>query len=430
MSEGLDINSKIKSRLISFLILDFVIVSLILLSARILLINSENYSSYKNFAIFIVICGLLSLAVYPLYSIRKFNRGRDIFLRKKRHLLYGFKKRITELKMEREILSHLLYSINEAIVEISNRGEILFANKSFKKIFDVKDYKNRFYWEFIRDNTLCSMIKKSITKKENRQREVKISNKSFICSSYYLSNLKSAILICYDITPFKKLEQFKTDLVANVSHELNTPLTAILGFVDYLIDDESDESKREYLTIIKNNTTRLINIVKDLLNLSKLELNREKIELEKIDIHTLIKSIKTIFMEPLRNRELTLDIESSINKTVVMGNHGMLEELFINLIDNAIKYSEKGGIKILINNSNDNEIEILVKDSGIGIEKSKLNRVFERFYVVDKARSKKSGGTGLGLSIAKHIVLLHRGSISVESEVNVGTTFRILLPIN
>jgi len=420
------INSRVKKRILYFTIIDILIIITIFLSSKIIFNDLTSEVSHNRFFIFVISLGILSIPIYIFYAINSYNSRKERFLKKKYLLVNSFRGEIYELEREKKILSRLFYSINEAIVEISStNGEIIFANKSFKKIFEFKNYKNRFYWEIIRDNGICNIIKKSIIRKINKQREVNIKNESFICSSYYLSNLKSVILIFYNITPLKELEQFKTDLVANVSHELNTPLTSILGFVEYLISSEKDDYKKNYLIIIRNNTTRLINIVKNLLNLSKLELSKEKLDFDNVDILDLIKNIEKIFINSLKDKNLTLDIICKTDKTIIRGDHSKLEELFINLIDNGIKYSESGGIKILINKTK-NGLEIIVKDSGIGIEKDKLKRIFERFYVIDKARSKKNGGTGLGLSIAKHIVSLHNGTISVKSKIGVGTSFKVI----
>jgi len=426
MLGALVINSRVRKKILSFIVIDIIIITTILLSSNIIFNNSDNEVSYKKFFIFVISLEILSIIIYIFYTIYSYNIRKKRFLKRKYLLVNHFMTKIYKLKKEKKTLSNLLYSINEAIVEISStNGEIVFANKSFKKIFEFKNYKNRFYWEAIRDNRICNIIKKSIIKKISRQREVNISNGFFICSSYYLSNLKSVILILYNITPLRELEHFKTDLIANVSHELNTPLTSILGFVEYLVSSENDEYRHYYLTVIKNNAIRLINIVKDLLNLSKLELSKEKIDFNDVDILSLIKNVEKVFVHSLHSKNLTFDIICNTDKAVIKGDYDKLTELFINLIDNAIKYSESGGIKILINNSR-NGLEIIVKDSGIGIEKDNLKRIFEKFYVVDKARSKKNGGTGLGLSIVKHIVLLHKGSISVKSKVGIGTCFKVV----
>ena len=189
----------------------------------------------------------------------------------------------------------------------------------------------------------------------------------------------------------------------------------------------ADEQRREYLVIIKRHTDRLINIVKDLLTLSELEEKGSEPTREAVDVKTLFDNLAVIFEPRLKEKSLSMriDIPSSIQITA---DQFRLEQLFTNLIDNAIKYTEKGGITISAEQT-ESACMIRVQDTGIGIPAEHLGRIFERFYVVDKSRSRSVGGTGLGLAIAKHIVGQHNGTISVESSLTSGTTFTIRLPI-
>jgi two-component system phosphate regulon sensor histidine kinase PhoR len=209
---------------------------------------------------------------------------------------------------------------------------------------------------------------------------------------------------------------------------LRTPLTAIKGFVETMKEEETDETKQYYIDILAKHTDRLINIVKDLLVLSNLESSRSKLDIETIEIETLISDVEKVIEQKIRSKELTFEkiIDPRIN--TLQGDRFKLEQLLINLIDNAAKYTDEGKVSV-ITEKKGNNLRIIIRDTGIGIPQKHLSRIFERFYVVDKSRSRKMGGTGLGLSIVKHIVMQHQGKLKVHSQKNEGTEFVIDLPV-
>jgi two-component system, OmpR family, phosphate regulon sensor histidine kinase PhoR len=227
----------------------------------------------------------------------------------------------------------------------------------------------------------------------------------------------------------KRMDRVRSDFVANVSHELKTPLTAIRGFVETLedgaINDKANATK--FLAIIKKHTQRLGNIINDLLRLSELE-SGGKIEMAELDLKGLIDEVIMGFGHALTAKHQTLSVEATTGGDfITLGDRAKLEQVFVNLIDNAIKYTKEGGqIKIRLAADGDC-LTVVVEDNGIGIPKDDVERVFERFYRVDKAHSRKVGGTGLGLSIAKHIVLAHNGQIRIESEPGRGTKVIVTL---
>lgn len=228
----------------------------------------------------------------------------------------------------------------------------------------------------------------------------------------------------------KRMDRVRTDFVVNVSHELKTPLTLIKGYVETLEDKAVDDDKKahKFITIIKDHTDRLSKIVDDLLSLSELELSEDSIEKVEFDLKSLVDDIALGFGHELTARKQTLSIESQGNNFIIAADRDKIEQLFVNLIDNAIKYTGKGGqIEICLVQQNGGFV-VTVEDNGVGIPKEHLDRVFERFYRVDKARSRQLGGTGLGLGIAKHIVLAHKGEIRIESDVNKGTKVFVTLP--
>ncbi len=337
------------------------------------------------------------------------------------------KKLFAELTAEKEELNSIIYSIKEGLVVIDKQGKIIIANDQFTKIANSRDILGQVYWEILRNNELDSLIKEVIKKRTNLNNVIKIRNRDYLCSFSPLS-VNSVIIIFYDITEKKEIEKIKKDFVSNVSHELKTPLTAIKGFVENLLLLEKNKDKKHYLEIVSKNTERLINIVNDLMVLSELEKNRDFINKEKVDIVKVIKSVLTIFEKRIKEKNLYIKIDLNGNIPLIEGDSYKIEEMFINLIDNGIKYTEKGGITISIKKEGE-FLKIFVQDTGIGIPNKDIPRIFERFYVVDKSRSRKLGGTGLGLSIVKHIVMNHNGKIEVESEVNKGTTFIISIPV-
>ena len=296
------------------------------------------------------------------------------------------------------------------------------------------------FWEVLRNREVINLV-------ENVLKSWKPDNKEIFYlypeERYYLANVipldspeKEIIVVMFDITEFKRLENIKADFIANVSHELRTPLTAIKGYTETLEEDafESPEDQKHFLRIIKRHADRLINIVSDLLVLSEVEgrdvLSRENDNSDFEDVNII--EVITSSLEALRSKSSEKGLNVSFNPSeenlVITANRFLLEQMFINLIDNAVKYTpELGEIGIELYHE-DSDLRIEIYDTGIGIPKESLPRIFERFYRVDKTRSRKMGGTGLGLSIVKHIVIIHGGKIDVQSDEGKGSRFIISLP--
>jgi len=332
-----------------------------------------------------------------------------------------------ELTKQKEELDSVISSLQEGILVLDIEEEIVLCNNSFRKIIGNNLAEGRPYWEYFRIPQFDELIKKTKTTKTNISEEISFNNKAFLCSATFLGAKEEIAVIFHDITSIRDLEKIKTDFVSNISHELRTPLTAIKGFVETLQDTVISEENRHYLDIIRRNTDRMINIISDLLFLSELEEKSIKLEPAEVDLKILLEGTIKIFEQKLKEKSLSLNVDIDAELPLIKADPFKLEQMFINLIDNAIKYTEKGGIKISLKEK-DGEIEIVIEDTGIGIANEHLSRVFERFYVVDKSRSKKFGGTGLGLSIVKHVVMLHNGFIDAKSTPGSGTKFIIKLP--
>ena len=233
-------------------------------------------------------------------------------------------------------------------------------------------------------------------------------------------------MILHDITRLKNADMFKKDLVANVSHELRTPLTAIKGFVETL-ETEKAPLNMKYIAIIKKHTDRLINIVSDLITLSKLEDGKVREKFEDVDLANCVNDIALIYRDKAAAKGLTFNIDMPENPFVIRGQEFRIEQLLVNLLDNAFKYTEKGSVTVSLKDTERGN-EMTVSDTGIGIRTADQDRIFERFFVADRSRSKNTGGTGLGLSIVKHIVNLHNASMEVSSSVGKGSVFTVIFP--
>jgi len=334
----------------------------------------------------------------------------------------------TQLSHQKEELNSIISSIQEGLLVFDRNGKIVLSNESFKKFIQCSEIEGKFYWEALREPQFGELIKKVRKDKKNYVEELIVNDKVFLCSTTFLSTREEVVVILYDITEMKNVEKIKKDFVVNVSHELRTPLTAIKGFVETL-EEGIDEKNRRYVDIIRRHTDRLINIVKDLLLLSQLEEKGTTLELEEVDLGNLIERILKIFEPRMREKNLKRELKIKDDLPLIKADSFKLEQALINLLDNAINYTERGIITISLKHR-DHQVVIEVQDTGIGIPDEHIPRIFERFYVADKSRSKMLGGTGLGLSIVKHIVLLHNGAIDVKSTPGEGTTFSITLPIN
>ena len=335
----------------------------------------------------------------------------------------------TQLSQQTDELNSIISSISEGLCVVNIDGVISICNESFRKTVQNDSVKGKLYSDVIRNTRFDELMKEARSRQNSIADELELNNRIFLCSATFCSNNKDIVVTLHDITKIKNLEKTKKDFATNVSHELRTPLTAIKGFVETLQEANNDEENIHYLDIISRHTDRVIRIVNDLLLLSKLEGTPDNLELEKVNLNNLMENILKIFEQSLEEKNLALEFNTDNNLPIIKVDPFKLEQVFINLIDNAIKYTEKG--KIIITLSRNNEtVTIEIQDTGICIPQEHLSRIFERFYVVDSSRSRKLGGTGLGLSIVKHIVNLHNGKIDVKNIPGAGTNFIVTLPVD
>ena len=332
-----------------------------------------------------------------------------------------------EIRMKNEEIQGILGSMREGLCVLGKDDRIELCNASFRRTVQNENPEGRHFWEVVRSSALSEAVRMARASKGEASEEGAIGDHIYFCSVAHLTTGDRLVVTLHDITEIRALEKTKKDFVVNVSHELRTPLTAVKGFLE-TIEPRAEEENKPYLEIIRRNTERMIAIVEDLLVLSELEERGPKIDKTEVDFKPLAESILKMFERRASEKGLVLSLEAPNDLPAVVADPGQMEGLLLNLIDNAIKYTEKGSVKVWLSVRGAN-LAVDVEDTGPGISAEHLPHVFERFYVVDRSRSKKLGGTGLGLSIVKHIVLAHKGSVSVKSRIGEGTTFSVLLPL-
>lgn len=330
----------------------------------------------------------------------------------------------TKTSEEKDKLDKIMESVNNTILVIDKSGKIILHNGAFKKYFKNIDPDNRYFWEIFRDKKLEDIIKElSVGNSNILFSEIDYENKTYSLTASNTKPNDNIVLTFHDITAIKQMALMKKEFVTNASHELKTPLTAISCFVENIECETDVNTIKHYISIIKKHSERLTKIVTDLLSLSELENNKNS-ELTKLDISKIIESVIDLYKNKVEQKNLKFEFIKNNENFTINGNEFYLEQMLMNLIDNALRYTEKGKITVKLEKQNDT-VNLIVEDTGIGIAKEHLPRLFERFYVVDKARSRKSGGTGLGLSIVKYITNIHNATISIDSKINTGTSVTV-----
>ena len=343
---------------------------------------------------------------------------------------------INRLKTENSRAAAILDSMIEGVIAVDSESRILSVNPTTEKIFNVTpSVVGKIFLEAIPNNDLYEVINSALKKGEAFSQELTLVwpvQRIFRVNASPILGAQSVIgclLVIHDITEMRRLERVRSDFVANVSHELKTPLTSIKGFVETLLEGalEDKENSREFLRIIQEHTDRLNNMVNDLLELSSLESRQAGLRKEKFDLRSLSEQVLAGFQSQLKKKSLAA--ENRVEETMVSADKDRINQVITNLVDNAIKYTSANTRITLLSEKLPGAVKIIVKDEGPGIPAKDIPRLFERFYRVDKARSRELGGTGLGLSIVKHIVELHGGSAGVDSLEGAGSSFWFTLPL-
>ncbi|MCB9493904.1 MAG: PAS domain-containing protein [Desulfobacteraceae bacterium] len=351
-------------------------------------------------------------------------------------------ERLKTESRNRNELETVFSSMTEGVLALDTSERIMRLNQSALDIFsmELSEIKNKNVYELVRDSELYKFIQDSVRTENHISSDLKYGKKREKILNAHSSPLKDeknkrigTLFVIQDVTRIRQLENMRRDFVANVSHELKTPMTAIKGFVETIRESGDIERERldRFLSIIDKNVDRLINIINDLLDLSWIEKNEESevIKFKEESLYELVDSAVKI-CEPSainKNIEITASIDESMKISV---NRVLFENAITNLIDNAVKYSDEGKkVKIMVKETS-TDFVISVEDQGIGISSMEHQRIFERFYRVDKGRSRKMGGTGLGLAIVKHVMNIHKGSIELSSVPGKGSCFSLRVPKN
>lgn len=366
------------------------------------------------------------------YEFGKLSSSINILARNLQHITL-------EQEIQTERLTTLIENMGSGLVLIDDKGYVILINRTFKEIFHVEDAEllGYSYSDVISHKEVQGLIHDVFMTEERVRRQVAlqigIHLKNFeIYGAPILSvhnEWKGIVVVFHDITELKRLEQIRKDFVANVSHELKTPVTSIKGFAETLMDGagKDEQTLEAFLNIILKESDRLQSIISDLLELSRIEQYGFSIKLEKVNITEIIENIIKVLSNKADSKFIKIILDINKPTAYVEGEALRIKQIFINLISNALAYTpENGQVKITIREEN-HRVKVSVEDNGIGIHKNEIPRVFERFYRVDKDRSRNSGGTGLGLAIVKHLIEAHHGEIEVESEVGKGSTFIVTL---
>jgi two-component system phosphate regulon sensor histidine kinase PhoR len=331
----------------------------------------------------------------------------------------------------------LFNSMIEGLLLLDRSQKIYLANRSFNNLFSLKaELRGKTVIEALRLHELDDLVRRVQAEGQVFDYEIKLPdlnerwlrvNAAVISNS--VGEREGTILVFHDLTQLKQLERTREEFVANVSHELRTPLSLIKGYVETLLDGarHNPEVAERFLKIIERNTQRLDLLIQDLLTISALESGRLKLNLQPLELRPLADKVLSDLHAKAENKNVSLVNE--LPEFATDADVNRLDQVLANLVDNAIKYGRaEGRVTIGGKKLDDGNLEIFVRDDGPGIPAESLDRVFERFYRVDKARSRDQGGTGLGLSIVKHIVQAHGGEVRCESELGKGATFFFTLP--
>ncbi len=354
----------------------------------------------------------------------------------------AIQEKIRGIVGEKEKLDSILRCMTEGVLVLDTRGRLILSNQNAQRMFGLPQPtpQGASLMEFSRNPEMRNLVDEILTRDLSSERFAKdLSFEDGRWLSATAVDLRGAdekragyILVFRDITELKRLETMRADLVANVSHELRTPLTAIRGYAETLLQSPPADPKEaeRFLDIIQRHSERLGRLIDDLLTLSDLESGKIQLNQDKLRPADLIHRVLEIFQERAAKKNIALSGRAAPALPEIVGDADRLQQLLINLVDNAVKYTPDGGSIEVAAAAADRgtAVEIAVSDTGCGIPEKDLPRLTERFYRVDKARSREMGGTGLGLAIVKHIVQAHGGRLEIESRVQKGTTVRVFLP--
>ena len=384
-----------------------------------------------------VLLGVMRRLAEGEYSARA-PRGESGLGSEVNRLAERFGAAVSELSHDKAQLEAVLDQMTEAVVAVDASGAVLFVNPALSRLLGVDGAaaRGRLYLESLRHNGISELIAAVLRDRRVLAQEIRLFAREELVFDAHAApllqegRLAGALVVLHDITRLRRLEQVRRDFVANVGHELRTPLASIKGYAETLRDGALHDAVNgpEFLRTIEEHADRMSKLVDDLLDLSAIESGHRRPRFEAVSLASLCADVARQLAPQADAAGVSLTALPMEGLPPARADRDQLRQVLVNLVDNAIKYTERGGVvEISVERWKDG-IRVAVRDTGLGIPDADLPRVFERFYRVDKARSRDAGGTGLGLSIVKHLVEAHGGEISVESRQPGGTTFRFTLP--
>lgn len=347
---------------------------------------------------------------------------------------------MSRIRQNESQLESVLANMINGIVMIDVGGQIVLMNRRAEEVlgFSSSEWVGRHYDEVKQQYELGQMIQEALLTREHLREEItfyypeeRLLELNLVPISQDNGEFGGVLLVLQDVSAIRRLERMRSEFVANVSHELKTPVAAVKGFAETLLGGavKDEETARSFLQIIYDESERLNRLIGDILELSKIESRRAPLMFSPVELEGFLAKTVTLMETEAARKGISLKMDMTPG-LYVEADEDRLRQIIMNLLSNGINYTPEGGhVTVEVTSHDEDHIVIAISDSGIGIPKKDLPRIFERFYRVDKARSRSSGGTGLGLSIVKHLVDLHKGSISVESTLGVGSTFTIELPV-
>lgn len=387
----------------------------------------------------ILVVLLLALLAISLFVVRREQLSRHLAERKLAKINAELKRIFKHLEEERARLAATFSGMAEGVLVVDEKGDVLHINPTFREMFGIEEkVEGRSPLEVLANVRCDDAIQKVIREKNPVEKEVTFDKpKRRVFQVHFSPTLKEGkllgvVAIFHDLTEIRHLEEVRRDFIANLSHELKTPLTAIRGFSETLLEDSEPEVDlwKKHVGVIFRHATELTHLTENLLNLSRIESGKEEVLLEAVSLKSFVDRLLERFLTEAKIKKIEIHNEIAEDLDTLEADPAKLAQVLSNLIDNALKYTQEGG-KIWIRcKSDDGHTQIEVEDNGPGIPRQEQERIFERFYRIDKARSRQTGGAGLGLAIVKHLVELHGGQVKVSSEPNHGSKFQITLPQN
>ena len=342
---------------------------------------------------------------------------------------------LDELRSERDVLGRILEGMHEGVLVIDKEGRVVMMNAALRSMVLMSgDVSGKLAIEIVRDASLHEMLKRAASTREVTEGEIDLpglkARRLLVRTTPLAGEDEGVLAVLVDVTELRRLESMRRDFVANVSHELRTPVAAVRSAAETLKNgalDDPDAAVR-FVDIIDRNAARLQNLIEDLLELSRIEAKELHLRREKVDLASTTSNVLALHREKAEKKRIRLSADIPIATRDIETDPRALEQVISNLVDNAVKYCPQGAGVAISAEEHDDGIRVHVADTGPGIDKAHLPRIFERFYRVDAGRSREIGGTGLGLSIVKHLVEAMGGSVSVKSELGRGATFTVELP--